>query len=66
MDKNEIKKFLYRNKPDAIFMFATKTGLIYNCNVDGQTISFQVPLNDIGDGLFSASIQAQLLIRYII
>lgn len=81
MEKNEIKKALYKQSPEAIFQYARKDGLFYEAVIgnDQQTelfgenvprelkiIKFLVPLSDIGDATFEAKEQAKLLIRYII
>lgn len=70
----EIKKALYKEKPEATFIHASKTKrgifLVYGCNLDKKSphpdTFFEVPVEDLGDGLFGNTMGAQLLIRYII
>lgn len=74
MTLTEIKKGLYKQKPIASFIKATKSGLMYSAtfkrdvNVLGgwESVDFLVPLSDIGDATFGNGVESQLLIRYII
>jgi hypothetical protein len=77
VELNEIKKALYKQKPEAVFQRATKTGLVYEAQIGVlepesevpikiQIITFLVPLEEIGDASFETKEQSQLLIRYII
>lgn len=71
MEKNEIKKLLYKQKPIAEFIRATQQGLVYGVDVstmDGSRlpITFIIPLKDMGDASFDKEMEAQLLIRWIV
>jgi hypothetical protein len=65
---NEIKKLLYKEKPDAHFKKANKEGLLYRCEIDSVAVEqyFLIPFNEIGDAAFFPSMSAQYLIRYAI
>lgn len=66
MDKNEIKKALYKEKPEANFISATKDGLIYRTMVGGEGVTFLIPLNDMSSAIFTRIVEAHLMIRWII
>lgn len=74
MTLTEIKKALYKDKPEATFIHASKTRrgvfLVYGCTLDKNSLHpdtfFEVPVEELGDGLFGNTMGAQLLIRYII
>lgn len=78
MQLNEIKKLLYKNKPQAIFLYADKGGIHYFLRTEvpdkdfpkrlttSMEFRFLIPLNDMGDSKFLQEMPAQLLIRYII
>lgn len=79
MEKNEIKKLLYKEKPSAIIIHVTKSGILYSCQllleragVGGsltnkyENFYFHVPIAEIGDAPFLKEMPAQLLIRYLI
>lgn len=64
MTKNEIKKDLYRNKPDAILRQESGGYLYYTALLsDGSIVEFSVPKKE-SDG-FSDLMEAQLLIRWL-
>lgn len=65
MEKNELKKLLYKNKPLARIESVSKKGIHYELELPETIIHFLVPLDDIGDGTFNHEMQSQLLIRYI-
>ncbi len=66
--KAEIKKTLYRTKPDAKLIHIGKDGLYYKTHVleDAYDLFFLVPLNDMGDAKWFPFMPAQLLLRYLI
>lgn len=69
MDKNLIKKELYKQNPVAEFGFNTEVSKNYSTEliIDGQEeiIEFEVPFSDMGDAKFENEIEAKLLIRWI-
>lgn len=69
----EIKKVLYKTKPLAKFLHfrkAAKEGfLVYGCSLKGQALPdlfFEIPIDELSNGLYGNTLEAQLLIRYII
>ena len=74
MTKEEIKKALYKEKPEATFNHCKKDmrgiHLLYSCELGGKGPEFlqyfRVPIEDIEDAVFPNTMGAQLLIRYII
>lgn len=70
MELNDIKKFLYKNKPKAILLQVTKNVLNYKVDIrEGDSylvVQILVPIEDIGDASFFPEMEAQLLIRWII
>lgn len=71
MEKNEIKKLLYKEKNKAEFKYI-KSGIAHyesfiNDNDSGLNIPvyFAIPVIDMGEATFENKIQAQLLIRWI-
>lgn len=66
MTLTEIKKDLYKQKPTATLSSIRRGLITYFCEAKGLPIMFQIPINDIGDGLFESTMPAHLLIRYIV
>lgn len=72
MEKNEIKKALYKEKPLAELDFIRK-GIAYYTTViksddglDSQHVRFEVPVVDMGDADFFPTMNAHHLIRYLV
>lgn len=69
MEKNEIKKALYKQKPTAKLEFIRVGVAYYSTEIkDGDNdfmVSFQVPVDDMGDADYFPEMDAKLLIRYI-
>jgi len=69
MEKNEIKKALYKAKPAVIAKFRgfpIRQGVaIYDAVVDGQAISFNVSIPDLGHADLDEEMEAKFLIRYL-
>lgn len=69
MELNEIKKELYKQKPQAVLTFIRKQIAYYLTvikidNIE-HTINFEIPINDMGDADLYGSMDAKLLIRWI-
>ena len=71
MEKNEIKKALYRQNPLAELngMASSKEDTIYHYETkfkdeDGED-TFDVPVSDMGDATFEKEMEAKHLIRWI-
>jgi hypothetical protein len=66
MEKVEIKKALYKEKPNAKFMYVRKGNIHYTTSIaSGYEVTFTVPVGDIGDADFLFEMPAQLLNRWI-
>ena len=67
MEKNEVKKKLYKQNPKATFNFIRK-GVAYYTTEINETfqIFFEIPVIDMGDADFESTMDAKLLIRWII
>lgn len=66
MNKNEIKKALYRQKPIASFMKIKNGCAYYVASIEeDDAIIFKIPVNDMGDAEFTLMMDAKLLIRWL-
>lgn len=67
MEKNEIKKALYKQNPKAVLDYIRKGNAYYFTVLeDGTKINFEVPVNDMGDADFLAHMDSKLLNRWIV
>ena len=66
MNNTEIKKQLYKQKPDADFQFIRKGIAYYYADLIEQRVHFEIPVNDMGDADFTARMDAKLLCRWLI
>lgn len=67
MELNDIKKILYRGEYDARIINVRKDGILYETyDKEGNTFSFLVPLNELGEVIWERLMPAKLLIRYLI
>jgi hypothetical protein len=69
MEKNEIKKILYRENPKAELMNVSKDRIFYMAKIKAEDkdemIRFFIPLGDIGDAKFEWLMDSKLLIRWL-
>jgi hypothetical protein len=65
MDKNEIKKYLYKDNPKAYLWQVRKDGIYYIAKQGKESITFLVPLSEIGEATWYNTMEAKLLIRYL-
>jgi len=67
MEKNEIKKALYKQNPKAIFDYIRK-GIVYYWTVleDDTKVNFEIPINDMGDADFFSHMDSKHLNRWIV
>ncbi len=70
MEKNEIKKALYKQNPKATFKFIRKGVAYYLTIIESENyepveIRFEVPVLDMGDADFEYSMDSKYLIRWI-
>jgi hypothetical protein len=73
MEKNDIKKELYKQKPVATLAYIRKGIAVYETTLkdvnptgDSLSVFFEVPVSDMGDATFNYVMDAKLLIRWII
>jgi hypothetical protein len=73
MEKNEVKKALYKQNPKATFKFIRKGVSYYTTEIRGEEIIpqtfqifFEIPVVDMGDADFESTMDAKLLIRWIV
>jgi hypothetical protein len=70
MEKNEIKKALYKQNPRAEFKFIRKGVAYYMTIIENDhepvEIRFEVPVTDMGDADFEYMMDAKFLIRWIV
>lgn len=64
MTENEIKKALYKEKPDAIFVSIHDGIATYYADLK-ERVFFKIPVDDMGDAVFHNEMESQLLIRWI-
>ena len=65
MNAVEIKKALYREKPQAHFMYVRKESAYYQADLKERKVFFQIPVSDMGDADFLPVMDAKLLGRWI-
>ena len=65
MEKNEIKKRLYKDGPIAALKEVRSDGVLYYTKVDGTTIYFLIPLGEVGEVVWELEMPAKLLIRWL-
>lgn len=66
MTVTEIKKELYKQKPRAFFRFIRKEVAYYYADLEQQRVKFEIPVDDMGDADFGSTMEAKLLIRWIV
>ena len=70
MEKNEIKKALYKQNPKAVLDYIRKGKAYYNTTVEDVNegsvfIKFEIPVEDMGDADFGVEMESKLLQRWI-
>lgn len=70
MEKNEIKKALYKQKPTAKLEFIRVGVAYYSATITNEEdfqvkVIFEIPVDDMGDADYYSEMDAKLLIRYI-
>lgn len=65
MTKNDIKKYLYKEKPHASFINIQNGIAKYIAVGEDNYIYFNIPVSDMGNAKFSLVMDAKLLIRWI-
>lgn len=66
MEKNDIKKALYKQNPNARLLFIRIGVAYYETSLnDGYVIHFMVPVEDMGSTDFHSNMDSKLLIRWL-
>lgn len=66
MTNTEIKKELYKQKPDATLRYIRTGVAYYYADLEQQRVYFEVPVNDMGEADFTWNMDAKLLIRWLV
>lgn len=67
MEKNEVKKLLYKHNPTATITHIRKGVAHYIAMIHNEhEIRFEVPVSDMGDADFFKQMDSKLLIRYLV
>ena len=68
MEKNDIKKALYKENPQAVLKHIRKGVVYYSAHIASteQVVQFEVPVDDMGDADFLSNMDGKLLIRWIV
>lgn len=62
---NEIKKELYKRKPNAKFLMIRLGNAYYETKFENTIVTFCVPISNIGNIEFKSYMKASLLIKWI-
>lgn len=65
MSNTEIKKALYKQKPEARIIYIRKGVAYYYADLKEKRVHFEIPVNDMGDADFLPRMEAKLLGRWI-
>lgn len=65
MTLTEIKKELYKQKPDAHLRYIRKGIAYYYSDLNEKRVNFEVPVSDMGDADFGPTMEGKLLIRWL-
>ena len=73
MEKNEIKKILYKFPQKANLVNIRKDGILYTTFISdissegdfSRTVTFLIPLGEIGEVIWEKQMDAKLLIRWL-
>ncbi len=71
MERNEIKKALYKQNPIAKLDYIRKSKAYYSAiikdgELDSVFVQFEIPVEDMGDADFLVNMEAKLLQRWIL
>jgi hypothetical protein len=66
MNITEIKKELYKKKPEASLRYIRKGVAYYYADLETVRVNFEIPVSDMGDADFTPRMDAKLLNRWIV
>lgn len=64
--KTEIKKRLYKEKPEARFQYIRMGVAYYYADLSDMRVHFEIPVSDMGDADFGVTMEAKLLNRWLV
>ncbi len=65
MTKTDIKKRLYKEKPEAHLTYIRAGSAYYTAKLGELNLNFKIPVSDMGDADFLAVMEAKYLIRWL-
>lgn len=65
MERNEVVKMVYKNKPTATLMYIRKGKAFYKASIEQNDILFEVPVDDMGEADFTNEMESQFLLRWV-
>lgn len=65
MTNTEIKKLVYKQKPQAHLQFIRIGVAYYYADLEEERIRFQIPVSDMGSTDFTPNEEAKLLLRWL-
>jgi hypothetical protein len=66
MEKNEIKKMLYRENPKAKLLHILKGIAYYNAKHNDTNIDFEIPVDELKGADFYLEMDTKFLIRWLV
>jgi hypothetical protein len=66
MEKNEIKKLLYRENPIAKLLYIRDNHAFYKTVHNDIHIDFEIPVDDLKGGDFELEMESKLLNRWLV
>ena len=66
MTLTEIKKEILKQKPQARLSYIRKGSAYYYADLSEKRVHFEIPVSDMGDADFGATMEAKLLNRWIL
>jgi hypothetical protein len=66
MNITDIKKELYKQKPEAHLRYIRKGYAHYYADLTDIRVNFEVPVSDMGDADFTPTMDAKLLNRWLV
>lgn len=66
MDKNEVKKILYKENPTAVLQYISNGSIYYQTKIkEGVWAYHKIPAEDTINGHFDIEMESKLLIRWL-
>jgi hypothetical protein len=65
MNVTEIKKEMYKQKPEARIQYIRKGFAYYYSDLENDRVYFKIPISDMGDADFLPSMDGKHLLRWL-